>query len=911
MMESLRSTVYIWMCALIACSLWTSSASAQTASGGDGFERIAVRSIDLSAGRAAVRLPGRPQSFAGLRLEVRGGSVELTNLLIQYTDGTQQDVLEQPVTVRPGRDFTSSRLQRTKQIRAVVLGFRRSTGRLTAVLYGTTRRSRPVVGAFRGPPAGVQPSDRQQDIIRRRLQEQERESGVRRFAAPPTNQGQLSVPGRSAVPAPRREAPPIAVPSAPPAAGAAPTVRPSAPANEPSNPTRRLVQPRDQQPRPAVPGAPVSRGFSQAVPRSAAPSATAPASGVPAAEGEPPAVDRPARDRTVVGLSEQGDTADLECVVQDTCTPVRVFFGTNRTIDKPEPELEFGGRNAFELKLGKAIVTVPRGTDRAVGQLSTPSWVDIWIRQVPPEGDPNRHFVIVRRGMKLFASKDDFLAEVRQHMAQTAFDDHAFVFVHGYRVSFDDALKRTAQLAYDLGTPNILTVSQDPTASRAGHAPFGTAFLYSWPSQARVLGYASDIEAARSSVEHLERFLKIVIEETGAKRVHLIAHSMGNVALLRALKEYVDDSGAATGAKVEQLILAAPDMAPGEFAALANQIRPMAQGVTLYASANDGALQISRNVHDQPRVGDVVNGVPTVVLNGIDTIDISAITTCYFCWGHDEYVEQPVLLNDIAALLRNGTRPPPTSGRGPCSPSNPIPSSGDISSRRRVTFCSGGSLEGKVVRRIEGLKMLRIYGRANSINVRKVLWACEEIGIPYERDDWGRGYRPTSEPEFQAVSPFGVVPVIDDDGFILRDSQAIVRYLCAKHNRADLLPTDLKRRALIEAWMDWAAIDLYNEIRPVVHGLVFKTPGADDPETIQKGIDGWAVQMRRLEGELAAGGPYLMGNEFTAADIPMGLSVNRWFALDFGKPSLPAVGAYYERLKERPAYRAHGANGLP
>lgn len=207
--------------------------------------------------------------------------------------------------------------------------------------------------------------------------------------------------------------------------------------------------------------------------------------------------------------------------------------------------------------------------------------------------------------------------------------------------------------------------------------------------------------------------------------------------------------------------------------------------------------------------------------------------------------------------------------------------------------------------------MLKIYGRANSINVRKVLWTCEEIGLPFEREDWGRGFQPTSDPQFQSLSAYGVIPVIDDDGFVLRESQAIVRYLLAKHKRTDLLPDELKARATVEAWMDWAAVDVYSDMRPVIHGLMFKTPGYDDPDRIQAGIEGWTVHMHRLNAELAANGPYLMENTFTAADIPTGLNVNRWFAIPFEKPKLAAVDAYFARLKERPAFMKHGANGMP
>lgn len=207
--------------------------------------------------------------------------------------------------------------------------------------------------------------------------------------------------------------------------------------------------------------------------------------------------------------------------------------------------------------------------------------------------------------------------------------------------------------------------------------------------------------------------------------------------------------------------------------------------------------------------------------------------------------------------------------------------------------------------------MFTVYGRANSINVRKVLWMLDEVGQPFERQDWGRGYRPTTEPEFVAKSIFGVVPVIDDDGFILRESQSIVRYLANKHNRADLYPTALQPRATAEAWMDWASIDLYSAARPVFHAMIVN---AKDPATAiapPEGVADWSRQMQRLNRQLTDNGPFLMGKAFSIADIPAGMVVNRWFTLNFPKPALPAVTAYYDRLALRPAFRTHGRNGTP
>jgi len=207
--------------------------------------------------------------------------------------------------------------------------------------------------------------------------------------------------------------------------------------------------------------------------------------------------------------------------------------------------------------------------------------------------------------------------------------------------------------------------------------------------------------------------------------------------------------------------------------------------------------------------------------------------------------------------------------------------------------------------------MLTVYGRANSINVRKVLWMLDEVGERYQRQDWGRGYRPTSEPEFMRVSIFGVVPVIDDDGFVLRESQSIVRYLANKHGRNDLYPADFQQRARTEAWMDWAAFDLYSSARPVFHAMIVNAKDPAAAVAPAEGVASWTLQMLRLEKYLSGAGPFLMGQNFTVADIPAGMVVNRWFALRFDKPDLPAVAAYYDCLAERPAYRTHGRNGTP
>jgi len=205
--------------------------------------------------------------------------------------------------------------------------------------------------------------------------------------------------------------------------------------------------------------------------------------------------------------------------------------------------------------------------------------------------------------------------------------------------------------------------------------------------------------------------------------------------------------------------------------------------------------------------------------------------------------------------------------------------------------------------------MLKVYGRPNSINVRKVLWTLGELGLQYEREDWGRGFKSTDDPAFRRINPVGVVPVVDDGAFRLRESNSIVRYLAEKHGRADLYPKALEARATVESFMDWASTELASGMRPVFHGLVVKNPAYVG--MVDAGAKEWAQQMQILEDHLAAKGPYVMGESFTIGDIPVGLAVNRWFSIDFRKPALKVVSAYYDRLSERPAYKAHGRNGTP
>ncbi|CDG84945.1 glutathione S-transferase family protein [Janthinobacterium agaricidamnosum] len=207
--------------------------------------------------------------------------------------------------------------------------------------------------------------------------------------------------------------------------------------------------------------------------------------------------------------------------------------------------------------------------------------------------------------------------------------------------------------------------------------------------------------------------------------------------------------------------------------------------------------------------------------------------------------------------------------------------------------------------------MLKILGKAASINVRKVLWTCEEIGVPFEREDWGAGFRSTGEASFVQLNPNAMVPVILDDDFVLWESNAICRYLSARHGRDDLLPAEPKARALVEQWMDWQLADLNNSWRYAFMSLVKNSPAHQDPADLAAGVANWNKHIGILERHLAQGRAFVAGDSFTLADVVLGLSVNRWLMTPITRPDAPAVAAYYERLSKRPGFLEYGRNGLP
>jgi glutathione S-transferase len=197
------------------------------------------------------------------------------------------------------------------------------------------------------------------------------------------------------------------------------------------------------------------------------------------------------------------------------------------------------------------------------------------------------------------------------------------------------------------------------------------------------------------------------------------------------------------------------------------------------------------------------------------------------------------------------------------------------------------------------MRMLKILGRVTSINVRKVLWALDELGLDFSREDWGLPLRDPKVPEFLALNPNGQVPVLVENGFVLWESNAILIYLAEREGQ--LLPGQLEARAQALQWLIWQTSELNPPWGYAVNALIRKTPGYDDPAKIADSMTRWGAKMDLLEAQLAKSETGFVAGEFSIADIALGLSVHRWMSIAADKPVLPAVAEYYERLKGREA----------
>jgi len=200
--------------------------------------------------------------------------------------------------------------------------------------------------------------------------------------------------------------------------------------------------------------------------------------------------------------------------------------------------------------------------------------------------------------------------------------------------------------------------------------------------------------------------------------------------------------------------------------------------------------------------------------------------------------------------------------------------------------------------------MLKIWGRRNGLNVQKLMWCVGELHLEHERVDHGGQFGGNDAPWYRAMNPNGRVPTIDDDGFILWESNTMVRYLAEKHGQGQLWSTDLQSRATASKWMDWQLGTLLKSVMPIFYNLIRKSPGERNEAELGEAIELAAEHFAILDRQLAKT-PYVAGDQLTMGDIPVGVLTYRWFNMPIERPALAHVESWYERLCQRSAYKSH------
>jgi glutathione S-transferase len=200
--------------------------------------------------------------------------------------------------------------------------------------------------------------------------------------------------------------------------------------------------------------------------------------------------------------------------------------------------------------------------------------------------------------------------------------------------------------------------------------------------------------------------------------------------------------------------------------------------------------------------------------------------------------------------------------------------------------------------------MLEVYGRRNASNVLPVMWAIGELKLPHVRHDVGGSFGGVDTAAYRAMNPNGRIPTISDDGFVLWESNAIVRYLCGRYGAGSLSPETAAQRAVADQWMDWHKTTVYPDYIDLFWAIVRTEPALRDPSTIASLAKTLGESLDVLDGHLAAR-PYVLGDTLTMADIPLGAAAHRYLHLDIDRPRLPNVTAWYRRLCDRPAYQRH------
>ena len=323
--------------------------------------------------------------------------------------------------------------------------------------------------------------------------------------------------------------------------------------------------------------------------------------------------------------------ADKGAVVSNYAV-VKVYFATDRQRDVGKPPAQrFSGQRSMAagngaddgpLSYGSCDISIPR--DHRMGQLESPSLWRLEFRE-----DPAKHVVLLSADVQ---DRENFLAALKTQIRASA-GKSAFVFVHGYNVTFEDAARRTGQMAYDLGFD-------------------GAPVFYSWPSQGDVGGYTIDENNIEWSAPHITVFLADFLASTDAAQVYLVGHSMGSRGLTRAVADLLA-AQPPLAQKITEIILSAPDIDAAIFKHdIAPKLARARNPVTLYASSQDLALAASKAVHGYPRAGD--SGAGMLIVAGVETIDATGVDTSFM--KHSYFAEKRSALSDMFYLIRNHAR---------------------------------------------------------------------------------------------------------------------------------------------------------------------------------------------------------------------------------------------------------------
>jgi len=342
---------------------------------------------------------------------------------------------------------------------------------------------------------------------------------------------------------------------------------------------------------------------------------------LPSARPSPPAASAMSRPRaTTSGAFHAQPRAAVE---KEAPWLVDVFYATNRARSASKDLNEFYGDRRCETpdcELGACQVSIPPG--HRWGDLERPSWLRLQFRE-----NPEKHVVLLAVTPM---AVDAFYHSVRLLVDQSNERD-ALLFIHGYNVSFAEAVRRTAQLSFDLKFP-------------------GAPIAFCWPSRGRSLSYPADAATIGWTNEYLQNFLVSILDRVQPQRLHVIAHSMGSRALAEALRWLTLQQGRKLP-QLHEVVFAAPDVDRGLFLQLAGAMAQSARRVTLYASSRDQALVASRKLHEAQRAGDIYRDGP-IVAAGIETIDASRAAADLL--GHSYVGSSPSVVGDLSLLIRNG-----------------------------------------------------------------------------------------------------------------------------------------------------------------------------------------------------------------------------------------------------------------